>query len=74
MIGGREIVSLKLFGPSYAFANRSRKVRAMARRSTGLSKIQSRSFVGGQAIASSCPNQSEFEMAHLYLRRAFSSP
>ncbi len=23
------------------------------------------------AIASSCPNQSEFEMAHLYLRRAF---
>jgi hypothetical protein len=26
------------------------------------------------AIASSCPNQSEFEMAHLYMRRAFSSP
>jgi len=25
------------------------------------------------AIASSCPNQTEFEMAHLYLRRAFSS-
>ena len=25
------------------------------------------------AIASSCPNQSEFEMAHLYLRRAFGS-
>jgi len=25
------------------------------------------------AIASSCPNQVEFEMAHLYLRRAFSS-
>jgi hypothetical protein len=25
------------------------------------------------AIASSCPNQAEFEMAHLYLRRAFDS-
>ena len=25
------------------------------------------------ALASSCPNQVEFEMAHLYLRRAFSS-
>lgn len=25
------------------------------------------------AIASSCPNQVEFEMAHLYLRRAFDS-
>jgi hypothetical protein len=26
------------------------------------------------AIASSCPSQVEFEMAHLYLRRAFNSP
>jgi hypothetical protein len=25
------------------------------------------------AIASSCPNQSEFEMAHLYLSRAFNT-
>ena len=26
------------------------------------------------AITSGCPNQSEFAMAHLYMRRAFSSP
>jgi hypothetical protein len=25
------------------------------------------------AIASSCPNQTEFEVAHIYLGRAFSS-
>ena len=26
------------------------------------------------AIASGCPNKAEFELAHLYLQRAFSSP